>query len=80
MTTVNIKQRAVMFFLLWLFCVVAAIAARELLNVARLGIDDAYIFFVYADNFANGNGMVYNVDSERVEGFSSMLWLLLGRL
>jgi arabinofuranosyltransferase len=66
-----------MFFLLWLLCVVAAIAARELLNVAELGIDDAYIFFVYAENFANGDGMVYNVGSERVEGFSSMLWMLL---
>ena len=75
--TVNIKQHAFMFILLWIFCVVAAIAARELLNVAELGIDDAYIFFIYAENFANGDGMVYNVGSERVEGFSSMLWLLL---
>jgi hypothetical protein len=32
----------------------------NILNVAKLGIDDAYIFF-YAENFASGHGMVYNV-------------------
>jgi arabinofuranosyltransferase len=41
------------------------------------GIDDANIFFVYAKNFANGHGFVYNVGGERVEGFSSLLWTLL---
>ena len=41
------------------------------------GIDDAYIYFVYAKNFANGHGFVYNVGGEHVEGFTSMLWLLI---
>jgi hypothetical protein len=42
-----------------------------------LGIDDAYIYFVYAKNLANGHGFVYNVGGERVEGFTSMLWVLI---
>jgi len=42
-----------------------------------LGIDDAYIYFVYAKNLVNGHGFVYNVGSERVEGFTSMLWVLI---
>jgi len=47
------------------------------LGFALPGIDDAYIFFVYARNFAEGHGFVYNVGGERVEGFSSMLWVLV---
>jgi hypothetical protein len=29
-------------------------------------------------NFANGHGFVYNVGGERVEGFTSLLWTLIG--
>lgn len=39
------------------------------------GIDDADIFLVYARNFASGNGFIYNIGSERVEGFTSLLWV-----
>ena len=42
-----------------------------------LGIDDAYIYFVYAKNLATGHGFVYNIGGERVEGFTSMLWVLI---
>lgn len=42
-----------------------------------LGIDDAYIYFVYAKNLVNGHGFVYNIGGERVEGFTSMLWVLI---
>jgi arabinofuranosyltransferase len=38
--------------------------------------DDAFIFFRYADNVLRGNGAVFN-PGERVEGFSSPLWLAL---
>lgn len=39
-------------------------------------LDDAFIFFRYADNWAAGQGPVYNV-GERVEGYTSFLWLVL---
>jgi arabinofuranosyltransferase len=41
------------------------------------GIDDANIFFVYARNIVHGQGIVYNVGGEHVEGYSSMLYLML---
>ena len=45
--------------------------------------DDAYISFRYADNFARGDGLVFNPGGERVEGYTNFLWVLLlagGRL
>ncbi len=41
------------------------------LRVASFTIDDAYISFRYAENLANGNGLVYNV-GERVEGLHEL--------
>ena len=38
-------------------------------------VDDTYIFLRYADNLAKGHGPVFNV-GERVEGYTSPLWLL----
>ena len=38
--------------------------------------DDSYIFFRYAQNFADGRGLVFN-PGERVQGFTSALWTLL---
>ncbi len=49
-----------------------------LLGLPFTGIDDADIFFVYARHFAEGHGWVYNIGGERVEGFTSMLWTLIG--
>lgn len=36
--------------------------------------DDAYISLEYAKNFAQGNGLVFNI-GQRVEGFTSFLWI-----
>ncbi len=46
----------------------------------KIGIDDANIFFSYAENLASGNGMTYAANGERVEGFTSMMWMLLSSL
>lgn len=43
-----------------------------------IGVDDANIYFVYMRNFAAGEGFVYNIGGEHVEGFTSLLWTLLG--
>lgn len=42
-----------------------------------LGVDDAQIYFRYVRNILNGDGIVWNPGGERVEGFSSPLWLLV---
>jgi hypothetical protein len=39
-------------------------------------LDDAFISFRYAENFASGHGIVYNI-GERVEGYTSFLWVVL---
>ncbi|MFA7173779.1 MAG: glycosyltransferase family 39 protein [Kiritimatiellia bacterium] len=38
--------------------------------------DDAFISFRYAQNLAEGNGLVWNV-GERVEGYTNFLWTVL---
>ena len=45
-----------------------------------IGIDDANIYFVYMKNLAEGRGFVWNTGGERVEGFTSLLWTLIGAL
>lgn len=39
-------------------------------------VDDAYISYRYARNFARGEGLVYNV-GEHVEGYTNFLWTLI---
>ena len=39
-------------------------------------LDDSYISYRYAQNLADGHGLVFNA-GERVEGFSNLLWTLL---
>src|SRR5262245_31244675 len=50
---------------------------RHLLQSPPTGIDDADIFLVYAKNLSTGHGLVFNAGGERVEGFTSLLWVLL---
>ncbi|MGZ9166993.1 MAG: hypothetical protein ACXW4U_17620, partial [Anaerolineales bacterium] len=61
-------------------CLLACFLALKKLNYPLIGIDDANIYFVYARNLANGYGFVYNIGSERVEGFTSLLWTLISAL
>ena len=49
----------------------------RLMKLPPVGVDDANILFVYSKHFAAGEGLVYNIGGERVEGFSSMAWMLL---
>lgn len=50
----------------------AAMLGHQLLHTGFI-IDDAFISFRYADNFARGEGLVFN-PGERVEGYSNPLW------
>ncbi|UZS00146.1 hypothetical protein [Chondrinema litorale] len=38
--------------------------------------DDALISFRYAENFANGEGLVFN-EGEKVEGYTNFLWVIM---
>jgi hypothetical protein len=50
------------------------------INAPVIGTDDANIFFIYARNLANGQGFVYNPEGQKVEGVSSVLWVLIAAL
>jgi hypothetical protein len=47
------------------------------LGCPAVGVDDANIFMVYAKHFSTGHGFVYNIGDEKVEGFSSLLYVLV---
>lgn len=49
-------------------------------NGELFGIDDADIFFTYAENLAGGNGLTYASQIPKVEGYTSTLWMLLSAL
>ncbi len=72
--TLTTKQSILLGFLT---TVLGSLIVWLMLGHPATGIDDADIFFVYARNFAEGHGFVYNVGGEAVEGFTSMLWTLL---
>ena len=48
-----------------------------LLGIPASGIHDADIFLVYARNVLAGHGLVDRIGAEPVEGFPSLLWMLL---
>lgn len=72
----NLKLGALILCILALVAAATAFASDALQSPA-VGIDDANIFFVYARNVSAGDGFVFNRSGERVEGFSSLLWVLV---
>ena len=61
----------------WLAIVLAAtVLIIHNVIVQPWTLDDAFISFRYAENFAAGNNFVYNV-GEYVEGYTTFLWVFL---
>ncbi len=58
--------------------VLAGVAAFSVHSILVRGwmLDDAFIFFRYAENLSLGKGLVFN-PGERVEGYTSFLWVVL---
>lgn len=54
----------------------ALLACVQMWRVRGHTVDDAYISFRYARNFANGLGLVYNA-GERIEGYTNFAWTLV---
>ncbi len=54
----------------------AAVATINMWRLSAHTVDDAYISFRYARNFARGLGLVYNA-GERIEGYTNFLWTVL---
>ncbi len=68
--TIRISRQLITYTVL-----VAVFIVLSLQNFNWL-VDDLYIYFRFAENFANGLGICYN-EGEPVEGFSSFTWFLI---
>ncbi len=64
------------WILFGVFALIVATSARYRGLYHGNTIDDAYISFQYAKNWASGNGVVFN-PGERVEGYTNFLWVAL---
>ena len=71
------SQQLGVLLLILLAMITAVLVALNQVGLPLTGIDDAHIFLTYGKNLVAGEGLVYNPGGERVEGFSSSLWLLI---
>ncbi len=64
--------------MIWWTCLALGLVLLVIHNVliSPWILDDAFISFRYSENFANGDGLVFNV-GERVEGYTTFLWVFL---
>jgi len=62
--------------MLTLLAISLAIYAFHSSSLIDYAYDDAFISFRYAENLANGHGLVYNI-GERVEGYTNFLWTVM---
>ena len=70
-------RRALLLVVVLVLTALFTFATYDMHGRPSIGIEDANIFFVYASNIAAGHGFVYNIGGERVEGATSLLWVLL---
>jgi hypothetical protein len=69
------KTKIILFTaLLTFFSILSFLRANYLYTTI---LDDAYIFFRYAENIANGYGIVWNIGEQPVEGYTSFLYLAI---
>jgi hypothetical protein len=53
----------------------AAVFGYVLVSVWPYTVDDAFIWFRYAENLSAGHGPTFNVEGPRAEGYTGFLWL-----
>jgi arabinofuranosyltransferase len=59
-----------------LLCIALALFGIHTWLHKSFGVDDSFITFRFVQQWAAGNGIVYNI-GEYVEGYSNFLWLVL---
>ena len=57
------------------FLVIAVIFVLHALHLAVIA-EDAFIGFRFAEHFANGNGLLWNISESPVEGYTNFLWII----
>lgn len=61
----------------WVILVSIILSLILILIWPRWIVDDAYIYFRYAENLAKHGELTWNVGGEKVEGYTGILWVLL---
>uniref|UniRef100_UPI0025E7BD27 hypothetical protein n=1 Tax=Sulfurovum sp. TaxID=1969726 RepID=UPI0025E7BD27 len=74
----NIKKDTLKFYFIVIYVLSGTYIVWFTNGKSLIGVDDANIYMVYMQNFANGHGFVFNIGGEKVEGFTSLLWTLIG--
>lgn len=69
------KRTELLLLTLWVLAV--AWIANVATGKHSVGIDDAQIFFTYAQNLATGKGLIYSPGVPRAEGYTSTLWMAI---
>lgn len=64
------------YFLIGILLLSSVLLIWHIHRLPVIVVDDAFISFRYARNLVEGHGLVFNT-SERVEGYSNPLWVLL---
>jgi hypothetical protein len=70
------SSRGHIFVLAGVLTVYSVTVGYYLTVIGPYVVDDAFIYFRYADNLARGHGLVYN-PGESVEGYTGLTWVLL---
>jgi len=55
----------------------ATLLVAHMAYYAYIDVDDAYISYRYARNFARGDGLLFNPGEPPVEGYSNFLWVVI---
>ena len=76
----SLQHKLMPYFFSAAFIVLVSIVIYFTNGKSLLGIDDANIYMVYMRNFSDGYGFVYNKGGDQVQGFTSLLWTLIGSL
>lgn len=74
----TVPKRVYRFILSFSIVIIGTIIAWNANGRSLIGVDDANIYFVYMKHIAEGHGFVYTIGGEHVEGFTSLLWTMIG--
>jgi len=58
-------------------CLIFTVLAVARTRATEATVDDSYIFYRYAQHLATGEGLVWNPGEPPVEGFTSLLWVVV---
>ena len=77
MNSLRLRSFVIKYLMIFALICLLVFVDTQRFKLPFIGIEDANIFFVYAMNIAGGHGFVYNIGGEKVEGFTSLLWVLI---